>query len=54
MLDIMRVTNVSLEEFKNTVDSFTKEANKIKKEEIAEAVKKEISSLVIKSLDNKV
>ena len=42
-----------LEEFKNSVESFTKAANKIKKKEIEFSVKKEISSMLINKLDNK-
>ena len=47
MLDTMRVTNAVLEEFKNTVESFNAAAEKLKREEIELAVKKEVERIIV-------
>jgi len=46
MLDTMRVTNATLQEFQSSVESFNIAADKLKREEIEIAVRKEVEKVI--------
>jgi len=50
MLDTMRVTNIALEEFKNSVQGFSAAADNLKKEEIEISVRKEVEKVLVNKL----